>query len=224
MSRKHSYAIRLEREWAAHGLLCRVCTNLCLNNHLGFIRVEKGHPFFGVDKDESVALNPNKEKLEDGLDFAHLGSGGLLALLSGKEKVDQWLKSPDGYLKVHGGLGFSASYCPCDPDEKGDWWFGWDAGHPGSPYEADDYVPFQDKDFRILVKVRSEREEKTSKKVRKWKAYLARLDAGEMERDFSYEAKLYGQRYWTVEDMIPETEKLAEQLSLVALLGIEKGK
>jgi hypothetical protein len=137
---------------------------------------------------------------------------GMISIMCGK--VDEWLKTINGYLKVHGGLGYAAAPSPGEFKDDGGWWLGWDGGHAG------DYMPF---DFETLKLIRGPvRARLGGENADKWAAYIGRVDTGEISRDFKYEAGLDGAYYWALDDAVLETERLAEQLSIIALLGIRK--
>jgi len=217
MKKGRKRAFILEREWMAHGLLCRVVFSPEMGHRCGYVRVEKGHPFYRVNYDQAVALNVNQERLKVPIEsfIEDVGLFGALSVLGGKKKAEKWLKSPDGFVRVHGGLGFSRSYLGGDVEgtktKRGEWFFGWDTCHAG------DYVPFGMDALMVLGPHWAEED-------KRWHVYLNRLRLGEVERSFAYEAKLKGKfyHYWTLEEVVKETERLAEQLSLVALLGVEK--
>jgi len=207
----------LEREWTAHGLLCRVVRGLDWNHRCGYVRVEEGHPFYQVAYDHPVALEINQARLKVPIeDFLEdVGLHGVLSMLGGKKKADRWLKTPDGFVKVHGGLGFSGPNLGGEVDgvqpKPNEWYFAWDTAG------ATDYVPFGMEELMVLGPHWAEEN-------KDWISYLNRLKLGEIERNFTYEAELKGEfcHYWTLAEAAKETERLAEQLSTIGLLGIRK--
>ena len=208
------WTFTIKRDWVAHGLPCRIVQNDGLNVLLGYVRVGKDHPFYKVPLDKPIGLEGNLTRLNDHYESGDLGLHGMIQLLTGN--AGEWLKTPDGYVKVHGSLGYAGCESPAHykVDEDG-WWFGWDAGH------ALDYTPFDLETKRILHSGRIARGV-DDERERKWEVYLNRIEAGEIERDYSYEAELEGTHYWTVDEASRETERLAEQLSIIGLLGVKK--
>jgi hypothetical protein len=205
---------KVMKEWESHGLLCRVVRN-GLGSHNGYVRVGKGHPFFRVKYHETAAIAPNKARLKDNID--ELGFDAMIAALGGKECVEEWMSTPGGYVKVHGGVTFSDSWIFGSLEgAKGEWWFGFDTGHLG------DYQPFNLRMRETLLEVAKEYPDlHIPNYVEKWKAYINRIKSGEMPRDIAYEASLEQKHYWTVEETGTETEKMAEQLSVIQLLGVK---
>jgi hypothetical protein len=183
-----------------------------MNVRLGYVRIEEGHPFYGVPLDKPIALEGNRTRLNESADLRDVGMDGLISIMCGK--TDEWLKTINGYLKIHGGLGYSDKNSPGDFKDDGGWWLGWDGGHAG------DYLPF---DLECLKLIRGPvRVSIGGKNADRWTAYIRRIEEGEASRDYSYEAGLDGLHYWTLDDAVLETERLAEQLSIIALLGIRK--
>lgn len=215
--REREHKILIQKEWTAHGLLCRVVQNNFGNNN-GYARVLKGHPFFGIGYSTAVAVAPNKARLKDTIE--EVGFGGMIAAMGGQETANKWMSSPEGYVRVHGGLTYAERHGPGtkknDPDA---WWFGFDTGHSG------DYAPM-DLAVKVIMLDVSEKypELHAPDYIEKWTAYINRVKSGEMPRDFFYEASLEGDHYWTVEEVAAEVEKMAEQLSTIQLLGVETKK
>ncbi|NIQ78528.1 MAG: hypothetical protein GTN93_10625, partial [Anaerolineae bacterium] len=52
-----------------------------------------------------------------------------------------------------------------------------------------------------------------SQNPRAWFEYIARLSCGEIERDYQKEASFDGRHFWTLEETVAETEKMAKQLA-----------
>jgi hypothetical protein len=208
----------LEREWTAHGLLCRVAMNHRMGNRVAYVRVQEGHPFYGVDRQREIALHGNRECLKELLEAPHEASmDGVLAFLM--DETEKYSKTPNAYLRVHGGLGWSSSRSggPNTEAVPGEWWFGWDGGH-----RRDYMVPPQMllREFtQIWIDIIKDTRPEQAEDLR---TYVARVELGEVERDPVLEARLHDAHYWTLADMVAETELLAEQLSLIGLLGVEK--
>lgn len=214
--KREEIKFKVEHEWTAHGFTCRVVLNQYFNIRLGYVRVPKEHPFYRAPFDKPIALEGNVNRMQEEVsDLSDVGMDGILSMLTGE--TDKWIKSPSGYLKIHGGIGFSDDRKPGDfvKDPDG-WWFGWDAHHPG------DYMPM---DFEALRIIRGPvRREMNDENADKWTVYIRRLEEGEIERNFDYEAGLDGLHYWSLEETILETERLAEQLSIIGLLGVKKAE
>lgn len=175
------------------------------------------HPFYRKDYNEPVALKPNKRFEED---MNHVSFGGVIAAMFGGEKeLNKWLRTPDGYVKVHGGITYADDKVPMQEAVGSEWWFGFDCGH------FRDYIPMN-LEMKFILRA----------KHRKWREYLMRVKLGEVERDFALEAKMeneeiFGDKesdlashYWTMEECIEETERFAEQLAVIALLGVDTPK
>ncbi|NIQ78527.1 MAG: hypothetical protein GTN93_10620, partial [Anaerolineae bacterium] len=106
---------KVAKKWTAHGLDCVVTFH---GQHNGYARVSKGHPLFGVGYNEKIDIKPNwNRSMEDG------AFGGMLALLSGHDAAEEWLRTPEGLIEVHGGVTYAGEYCPLIP-ETDPWWFG----------------------------------------------------------------------------------------------------
>jgi len=217
---------KIEKEWSSHGYLCRVVLNQ-MGNRCAYIRIPKTHPFFGAGYTTKVSIDLNRAKLKEletgNPEAIHdMEFGGILAMLFGdRDAVENWLRTPNGLVKVHGGITYATDHFPLDKSgEKNDeWWMGWDAGHAG------DYIPFAMNVLKIRSKVALEMGD--TKKASKFRAYIARVDMKEQERDFAYEARIHAvaghaEHYWTLEDMVEENERFAEQLSVIELLGLSK--
>lgn len=208
------HEILIQKEWTAHGLLCRVVNNMMGNNN-GYVRVLKGHPFFDVGYNKAVAVAPNKARLQDSID--EVGFGGLIAAMCGEEEADKWMSSPEGYVRIHGGLTYAERHGPgIKEDDPNAWWFGFDTAHSG------DYSPMDLAIKVIMFDVAKDFPDLHGPDyIEKWKTYINRVRSGEMPRDFFYEASLEGNHYWTVEEVAAEVEKMAEQLSVIQLLGVK---
>jgi len=208
---------KILKEWVAHGLLCRVVQNM-FHTHNGYVRIRKGHPLYRIGYDKPVALKPNKARWKH--DVGEIGFGGVISLFGGEEAVNRWMRTPDGYLKVHGGVTYSSEYCPGEEKKEADsWWFGFDSGHAG------DYSPMSLEMKWIHVKVTKDYPDIHSPdEIEKWTTYLRRVEEGEVERDFLYEAQLDKTHYWTLDEVAAEAERLAEQLATMELLGLTRVK
>ena len=60
-------------------------------------------------------------------------------------------RSPEDYFYVHGGLTFSADYCPDYKDKKFAWWYGFDTNH-SMDRDRPKGVPFVKRHCRRLAK------------------------------------------------------------------------
>lgn len=163
---------------------------------------------------EPGKFKPNAARLKDQLDD-ETPFDCLLAMVGGT--IEEWMKTPSGYLKVHGGVTFSGPM-KGDPDDW--WWFGFDTSH------KNDYT-FTDLDLkRFMVRLDSLLKDplEAEEYVKEWSAYINRVKTGEISRDIAYECKLEKRKLWSVEDVVAETEKMAEQLSLIQMLGVTKSE
>ncbi len=213
----------LGREWQAHGLLCRLKLEPYAQTRDGYVRVEYGHPFYRVGRNALVLASADVARLREfqGLavdDIAEGGLGamvGMLALLSGNEAdAGEFLRSPAAVVRVHGGLTYDGGCAPVGPERRGEWWFGWDTSHHG------DYRPgskFWKQDLLQRVAWRG------PEQLAEARIYVAHVETGERSgRDFAREAELAGLRYWTADQVVAETERVAEQLALVQSLGVRR--
>lgn len=205
----------VERQWSAHGLLCRAMLykTSYYNWRCGYVQVPPQHPFYRAEYNSPVSAIANIKGVEN-TPMEDVGIDGLLsamALAAGDSSIlDRLLKSPSGLVKVHWGLTFSGAL---DDNALDEWWFGFDTNH------CDDYNPLMDFEKAKLDlarwKVGSESQEQLT-------LYLNHVKLGERERNFAYEAELSGLHYWTLNEIAKETEKMAEQLALIGQLGITK--
>lgn len=101
-------------------------------------------------------------------------------------------------VEVHGGVIFAALE-PCrDHDDGQGYWFGFDCAHLGdAPYDPDVSIEkLTTREARDLVQIRSAVDTTTENSRNVLQVHLA-----------------VNVHYWTVEEVVAETERLAEQLS-----------
>jgi hypothetical protein len=111
------YMSLVEKDWEYKGLRCQVImTNM--GHRCGYVGVNKNHPLFGVEYDESCEYLAQRKNVDD----LELGKKSVMAIFS----YDDETVSPIIAFDVHGGLTYSGGF---DDDER--WYFGYDCAHYG---------------------------------------------------------------------------------------------
>jgi len=208
--------LTLEKEWEAHGLLCRITLHPRMHTRCGYVRVAEGHPFYKVAFDRAVTVEINKARMSDSVE--DLPFEAIIAAMRGGNAIDKWLRTPSSFVRAHGGITYSDALHPAERQERpGEWWFGFDCGHAG------DYTPFEIMSLKSKIEVsRDFPDINPPEKMAKLSVYVRRVEENEVSRDFAYEGELLDEHYWTLEEVIAETEKMAEQLAMIGLLGVRK--
>lgn len=121
----------VERNWKAHDLDCAVI-RLDMGHRCGYVRVPEDHPWHGVSYHEPAPTVPpsqevlNEHRVDDDL--------GVIAAFcyaaSSDEKRDEYARTPEFQIGVHGGLTFSGDIGGEDGIPSGHW-FGFDCAHAG---------------------------------------------------------------------------------------------
>lgn len=126
----------LEDRWtSSSGLDCVVKGNSFSGAgyyHLcGYVRIPQGHPLHGISYDSSVP--PSLSLEADRVMQGEIGKRGIF---------DVFLASMKGSINVgmlfntHGGITWSDTYAPGQPEVEGEWWYGFDCGHAGDSPEV----------------------------------------------------------------------------------------
>lgn len=126
----HCHTESMHERWtSAVGLDCVInpCTFSSGKYHLcGYIRVPPGHPLHGVEYNSPVprTLDATVERIKQGT----VGKRGIMDLF--RLSLGGEFTAGD-LLNVHGGITYSGSSAPGEPEADGEHWYGFDCGHSG---------------------------------------------------------------------------------------------